>query len=52
MTEKSIDSNRLFYGRPNRKESIDKDEVISLKIDLEVLDIDQMYKKYFELMDD
>jgi hypothetical protein len=33
--------------KPNRELTIQKDEVVSLKIDLEVLTIDQLYEKYF-----
>ncbi len=47
MTEKSVDSSRLFRGRPNRKNDIERDDVISLKIDLEVLDTEELYRKYF-----
>jgi hypothetical protein len=35
-----------LVGRPNRDVAISKDDIMSLKIDLEVLSSDEFYKKY------
>jgi hypothetical protein len=36
-----------FSGRPDRESVIDKDEILSLRIDLEVLSVEQLWRKYF-----
>lgn len=35
--------------RPVRDTVIDHDEIVSLKIDLEILTPEEIYKKYFEI---
>ena len=37
----------LNRGKPERDTRISKDEIISLKIDLNVLTADELYEKYF-----
>ena len=36
-----------FVGRPDRDIAIHKDDVVSLKIDLEVLSSEDLFEKYF-----
>ncbi len=40
---------KVYEKKPDRELAIQKDEVISLKIDLEVLSPEQLYDKYFLL---
>jgi hypothetical protein len=36
-----------FSGRPDRDSVIEKDEILSLRIDFEVLSVEQLWLKYF-----
>ena len=52
MMHQPVSSNKVYSDRPMRDEIIEKDEVISLKIDLEVMVPDEVFDKYFALCAD
>jgi len=46
MMHQAIDPLAQFNDRPNREEIIQKDEIISLKIDLNLLSVEEFIDKY------
>lgn len=48
MMHQTIDSSLMFNDRPQRDTVIQKDDVISLKIDLNLLSVEEFIQKYCE----
>ena len=52
MMHQRVDPFITLDDRPDRDTVIEKDEIISLIIDLETMTIERLYDKYFMLTDD
>ncbi len=46
MTHQTVDSTVILYGRPKRDTIIQKDDIVSLKIDCNLLSVDEFIDKY------
>ncbi len=46
MMHQAIDSSLQFNDRPDRETIIQKDDIISLKIDLNLLSVEEFIQKY------
>lgn len=47
MMHQQIETTHLFSGRPERETVIEKDEIISLIIDMETMEVNEFYGHYF-----
>ena len=47
MMHQRVERHVRFSRRPRRETIIEKDEIVGLKIDVEVLSADEFYVKYF-----
>ncbi len=46
MTHQTTDSSVILYGRPKRDTIIQKDDVVSLTIDCNLLSVEEFIEKY------
>ena len=51
MTSQKGEVKVVFDGRPKRERIIEKDEILSLIIDLEILNTSEFYDRYLSLDD-
>lgn len=49
MMHQRVERHVRFSRRPQRKTIIEKDEIVGMKIDVEVLSTDEFYVKYFSV---